>query len=166
MHIFFRFQIRTRCTYFSQLTNEKVEFFGKQIKKTEHLPQTLLNFKNLFESSFTIFQNIYIISDENVLRFQYFLFLIFFLFLAVLLSIIFQLILKENFFGGISLWFATLKGVKNDTKNIISFFLLRLNLNPWKFVYALLETYLEMNIRLPNSDKERHSTVLTFYDTP
>ena len=37
------------------------------------------NFNNLFYLNFTIFLNIYMISDGNILRFLYFLFFIFFL---------------------------------------------------------------------------------------
>ena len=50
--------------------------------------------KNLFQSNFTIFLNIYVILHEDVLRFLYFLFFIFFLFIH--LSFINRLILKKE----------------------------------------------------------------------
>ena len=71
--------------------SRKVQFCAKWILRTKEknlvffrknfANGTPFNFHHSFELSFTIFLNVYMIPDENILRFLCFLFLIFFLFI-------------------------------------------------------------------------------------
>ena len=81
----------------------------KRIKKSECVAKTqffsnLFNFNDLFQFNFTIFLNFYMISNGNIWKLQYFLFLFFLLDRSFLThpSIILRLILKikrNEFFG-------------------------------------------------------------------